>query len=244
MCTVTYIPVSNGFILTSNRDESVFRPTLKPNYYSIGQNELVFPKDEVADGTWIAGNGNGRLVCLLNGAFETHKRKEAYRKSRGKVLLESFEYKSISDFIQNADFQGIEPFTILLIDYQNGFEFKEIRWDEQELHISEIDIKKNQIWSSATLYDRENRTNREKLFENWISKYSEEREFNILDFHKQSQYENKVDNILTNRENGLKTVSVTQFIIQDEKKEMRYFDLLKKEQTIINLVNKEISEAK
>ena len=54
MCTVTYLPLENdGFILTSNRDESPMRKTIPPKKYLENGVELAYPKDQLAGGTWI-----------------------------------------------------------------------------------------------------------------------------------------------------------------------------------------------
>ena len=68
MCTVTYLPLENNqFILTSNRDESPMRRTIPPTKYDTQGVALVYPKDELAGGTWIGIREKNRLVCLLNG---------------------------------------------------------------------------------------------------------------------------------------------------------------------------------
>ena len=52
MCTVTYLPQENdGFILTSNRDESPMRKTIPPKKYVENGVELIYPKDQLAGGT-------------------------------------------------------------------------------------------------------------------------------------------------------------------------------------------------
>ena len=71
MCTVSFIPVSNEhIILTSNRDERVNRATLPPVAEVVEDTTVFFPKDEEAGGTWFAAGDNGRVCCLLNGAFK------------------------------------------------------------------------------------------------------------------------------------------------------------------------------
>ena len=63
MCTLTFIPIENdGFILTSNRDEAPGRNTIEPKRYQEGGTELLFPKDELAGGTWIGVSDKKRLV--------------------------------------------------------------------------------------------------------------------------------------------------------------------------------------
>lgn len=98
MCTVTYLPVSTGFVLTQNRDEA---PTRSPQIISKEKRfgtELLFPKDTKAGGTWIATARDGRTACLLNGAFEKHKHEPPYRLSRGLVLLDFLDGPSHSFF--------------------------------------------------------------------------------------------------------------------------------------------------
>ena len=118
MCTVTYIPLGkNEFILTSNRDESPFRKTVPPETYIENKVKLTYPKDEVAGGTWIGLSDKNRLVCLLNGGFEKHKRVTNYKMSRGIIVKQLIKVENAVDFIKNFDFKGIEPFTIVLGDW-------------------------------------------------------------------------------------------------------------------------------
>merc|ERR1711916_286128 len=75
MCTVTYLPLeNNNFIFTSNRDETPLRKTMPPKKYLENGVELTYPKDELAGVTWIGTSEKQRLVCILNGGFENHKR--------------------------------------------------------------------------------------------------------------------------------------------------------------------------
>jgi hypothetical protein len=68
MCTVTFVPVKNGFIFTSNRDEKINRPTISPKIYEDFNFKLMYPKDEKAGGTWIVSKNDGTCIVLLNGA--------------------------------------------------------------------------------------------------------------------------------------------------------------------------------
>ena len=63
MCTVTYLPLQdNGFILTSNRDEAIVRKiSLPPAKYTINNTSVFFPKDQEANGTWIATSSNNEI---------------------------------------------------------------------------------------------------------------------------------------------------------------------------------------
>ncbi|HET6244121.1 MAG: NRDE family protein [Bacteroidetes bacterium] len=226
MCTVSYIPTSAGFILTSSRDESVYRPTLAPERYFHNGNILIYPKDELAGGTWIAANNNGRMACLLNGAFENHIKKEKYEKSRGQVLLESFEYESCGTFYKNVNLIGVEPFTLLLIDKQN---FNELRWDGRQKHIKTVNPAIPEIWSSVTLYNQEAIEQRRKWFFRWIKNKIDIPGFDIAGFHSGFHGENMENDIVMKRNGGLQTLSISQIIIRKNSGHFSYIDLVKKE---------------
>ena len=70
MCTVTYVRVKGGFILTSSRDEKVYRETVRPKSYALSSQILTYPEDAIAQGTWIAHSDAKRIACILNGAFD------------------------------------------------------------------------------------------------------------------------------------------------------------------------------
>ena len=124
MCTVTFIKHKDGFSLTSNRDEQASRPTFAPQVYQEYNQNLVYPKDQKAGGTWIASSEQNVSVCLLNGAFKKHTRQLPYDRSRGQVLKERFAFKSNEDFIHHVDLNKVEPFTLLMIDHTDELDFK------------------------------------------------------------------------------------------------------------------------
>ena len=65
MCTVTYLPLpNNNFILTSNRDETPLRKTIPPKTYIENGVALIYPKDELAGGTWIGTSNKNRLFVF------------------------------------------------------------------------------------------------------------------------------------------------------------------------------------
>ena len=160
MCTVTYLPVNKReFILTSNRDEDVTRATALPIMeYKINNRTVFFPKDQQANGTWIAYDVKGYTLCLLNGAFQSHERKKAYRKSRGIMLLDFYNYCEPEDFLNQYDFTDIEPFTLIMAYSCSDTEtvlLYELKWDELKATLIKHDSSLPLIWSSTTLYTPE-----------------------------------------------------------------------------------------
>lgn len=231
MCTVSYIPQKNngGFVLTSNRDEKSFRPTKAPEIYDIEDTKICFPKDEKAGGSWIAANHLGRVCCLLNGAIVAHTKKAFYAESRGKVLTEltSSNLKPF-DFFQQKNLQEIEPFTIITIDKKEEqiYRFNEFIWDGGTAHYKELDPNKSYIWSSATLYNAEQRNLRKQWFNQFLKKINGNiTPENIFDFHSGTHIEDYSVNVVMEREGGLKTVSITQIIPEKRNYRMKYFDL-------------------
>jgi uncharacterized protein with NRDE domain len=155
MCTVTYLPLNNGnFILTSNRDETPLRKTLPPKKYEENNVELTYPKDALAGGTWIGTSNKNRLVCLLNGGFEKHQRKLPYKMSRGIIVKNILSVDNAVSYINDFDFDNIEPFTLVLVDWNINLTTYELIWDGSKKHFTKL-AQKPKIWSSSTLYTEE-----------------------------------------------------------------------------------------
>ena len=227
MCTVTYIPKkNNSFILTSNRDEAVGRTTLTPSFYDIDGTKMLFPKDAVAGGTWIGISDKSRMICLLNGGFQAHIRVDNYRISRGIVVKELLKATDLSRAIKTFNYKGIEPFTIVAIDWDGELKATEIVWDGYKAHITVLD-EKPRIWSSSTLYDDTMKSKRK----NWFSVFSKTTDWSteaLFDFHTKAGEGDAHIDLQMNR-GLLKTVSVTQVEKTEDVCTMTYHDLQREE---------------
>lgn len=227
MCTVslTFSPdKKNEFILTSNRDEAPERKTLPPSEGYHNNTKLFFPKDEVAGGTWIGVSEHKRGICLMNGGFVNHQRQEAYRLSRGVVVKDLLAAPDISAQIKNYNFFGIEPFTIVMVEWDRELSFSELVWDGKLLHNKRLPLKSH-IWSSSPLYSSEMK----KLRENWFSDFSSSKEISaegIWNFHHSAGKGDQNTDIIMDR-GFIKTKSVTQITKSSEGIKMKYQDLQK-----------------
>lgn len=227
MCTLTYVPDRDGFILTSNRDEQVNRKTaMRPLRYVHSGVKIVYPKDRQAGGTWIALAENGFVLCLLNGAFEKHVHKPPYKKSRGLVLLDFFLYGNTDQYIQQYDFTGIEPFTLLIFQYSSGGNLDEIRWDGTRMYRATLNSRVPHIWSSATLYTPDVIKEREQWFKTWIFQHPRPGSTEMLQFHRFGGTGDVKNDLLMNRDNVLKTLSITSIMLTPQGGSMIYRDLL------------------
>ena len=138
MCTLTFFPThNNGFILTSNRDESPRRETKPPDFYMEEGTRLLYPRDMQAGGTWIGVSAKQRVVCLLNGGFTAHEREAEYRMSRGIIVKDLLLAEDPLPTIDKYDFHGIEPFTVVVVDWNESLRIFELVWDLSLIHISE-----------------------------------------------------------------------------------------------------------
>ena len=211
MCTVSYIPTEDGFVLTSNRDESTGRPrSLPPQKFEHTSQSLFYPKDTLAGGTWIVTSEKVYTLCLLNGAFVKHKHEPPYKKSRGILVLEFFNYPDLNTFITEYDFTGIEPFTLLVVYFSNDVkELTELRWDGKTLHINEKHALEPHIWSSSTLYEPAIAGQRENMFADFLSKNPAPEQDEIIGFHSQKDENDPINSIVMNRNGMMRTVSTT-----------------------------------
>lgn len=221
MCTVSFVPLKKDFLLTSNRDEKIYRHTIAPKVYSENEVKLLYPKDEKAGGTWIVAREDGTTVILLNGAYINHQKKPNYRESRGVILMEIIQAKHPLFHFQEMNLENIEPF--MLIIFQDNI-LTEVKWDGNEKHIFEKSIKQPHIWSSATLYNRIQRNKRKEWFDHFCRHNNPLSVEKIRSFHTNTQSTNTEYGLVINREDKTKTVSITQILLKNSKLEMTYID--------------------
>ena len=226
MCTVTFVPVPSGFILTSSRDESTTRPTLPPAKKLHFNQYLYYPLDSKAGGSWFAVNETGRTGCILNGAFEPHHRKEYYRRSRGLILMDSFSFGTAAEFWDKIDLTDVEPFTMISHDSKDSVALYEFKWDGSDKFAAQPKADVPGIWSSVTLYDEPARNKRQKWFNDWLVKNREYDDWNILKFHSTKHGIDDSNDVVMQRGEVLKTLSITQYMNNKNAKLLRYYDLM------------------
>ncbi len=209
MCTATFLPLGDhNFIFTSSRDIPYSRKSaLAPEIYVENGVELYYPKDGEAGGTWIGTSEKKRLVCLLNGGYKDHEVQSSYRKSRGLVVKDVLEADEVYEFLKQVDLLDIEPFTLIVVDWNDTLELVEFVWTGKKKHYFNIP-KQPQIWSSSTLYDEETKKLRQEWFQSWQSMTANYTRESILNFHKTAGNGNPRQNVLMKRDGG-GTVSIS-----------------------------------
>jgi hypothetical protein len=220
MCSVSYFPVNEGFILTSNRDERAGRETISPKTYQHDNQNIVYPKDLEKGGTWIAWSENKNGICLLNGGFKKHKHLGNYSRSRGEIALERYKFEHPWDFITMVDLENVEPFTVILFDIRESVFLIELIWDGKHKHANYLDPKLMHFWCSSTLYPARLKSARRRMFEEWQQRQDEICADKILEYHN-THFNLKPEILPTNPE--VQTVSISQIIHTPQESVMRYF---------------------
>ena len=224
MCTVSDSHTNGKSIITSNRDEKVIRESaIAPKYYLINNKNIIFPKDQKAGGTWFAINEEGTVIVLLNGASEQHQLKSNYRKSRGLIVLELITSNSPILEWETLDLEGIEPFTLVLFQEKKLYQ---LRWNEIKKEAMVLDATQSHIWSSSTLYTQEIRQKRADWFLNFMDSNANLVPEDLFHFHRYTENQNQEHGLVINRNDVLKTLSITQAVIEDNKVELFYTDLI------------------
>jgi hypothetical protein len=222
MCTVSFVCSNGKIIITSNRDEQVLRPAIPPKNYLINNKKIIFPKDPKAGGTWYAIDEHANVLVLLNGASEKHQWNPPYRKSRGLILLDIIAEDSPLQSWKPIDLENIEPFTLVLFEAQKLYQ---LSWNGVEKDTIRLNEKHNYVWSSSTLYPKEIREERAEWFYQFLDTKPDINENEMFDFHRYTEEGNQQNGLVINRNDKLKTLSITQTVIEKNKVAMVHYDL-------------------
>jgi hypothetical protein len=227
MCTVSFVNNNGVVIITSNRDEQLIRPSaIAPRNYNQNGKNVIYPKDPKAGGTWFAVDADKTVLVLLNGGLVKHEAAFSYRKSRGLIALDIMYSHSPKDFWTQINLENIEPFTLVLYQEEKLYE---LIWDGFGKRMTRLDENKNHIWSSVTLYPGEIRKKRSDWFTQFLKDKSEISPQDMFRFHRNTQDDDTENGLVINRQDILKTLSITQVTIEQNKGIMRHYDLINAE---------------
>jgi uncharacterized protein with NRDE domain len=228
MCTVSFVINNGKIIITSNRDEQIIRPNaVAPEFYTINNKKILFPKDAKAGGTWFAVNQNGNTIVLLNGAKEKHQFKsDYYQKSRGLIVLDLISSDNILEAWNKISLEKVEPFTLVV--YENKALFQ-LQWNEIQKDRIKLEISDKHIWSSSTLYSKKIREQRSSWFYEFVKTKNNITETDLYNFHSNTEIDNSEYGLIINRNNLLKTISISQVVIEDNNLTFDYHDLTNQE---------------
>jgi hypothetical protein len=159
----------------------------------------------------------------LNGAADKHEHCPPYNRSRGLVVLEILAAANPFLQWQSIDLNNVEPFTIVLFQQKKLYQ---LRWNGIDKSTENLAIDKNHIWSSSTLYNSEIRRKRASWFFDFVAGKNKISSEDLLNFHENTHSENSENGLVINRNNVLKTLSITQSIVSENQITLRHKDLL------------------
>ena len=233
MCTVSFIPVRDNFVITSNRDEKTSRKNaIRPGLSIYNGRKLFYPKDGDAGGTWIVMKENGDAAVLLNRAFICHTAEPPYRLSRGIILLDIISTERPSLTFTKIDLKDIEPFTLVILENNCLYEF---RWDGTEKYCKQLSINRGYIWSSFTLYDGFAVKKREQWFASFLNNYPTPTQQDVINFHRFTGDGDKQNDLMMTRDGMYRTVSITSILLTKDRASMKYLDIKKENKSEVNI---------
>ena len=92
-----------------------------------------------------------------------------------------------------------------------------------------LNANENYIWSSSTLYSQNVRRQRAKWFTEFIENNSSLNEESMMHFHRYTMSENTEFGLVINRNDLLKTLSITQMVIENNRLSLTHVDLQNEE---------------
>src|SRR6516164_320983 len=117
MCTVSFLPKSQGFYLAMNRDEKRVRLAgLAPMVVELEAHRAVFPR-EPTGGTWISTNDAGVCLALINWHRIGRKPKNGIL-SRGEVVRELAGKSTVDELaaaVNQLPVRKLRPFRLIAI---------------------------------------------------------------------------------------------------------------------------------
>jgi hypothetical protein len=167
MCTLTFIPKPQGYLLGMNRDERLTRElALPPVAIAISNLHAAYPR-ESGGGTWIGSNSAGITFALLNQNPGPHA--QVKERSRGEIipsLLGSLRFPGAIRRFQSIDLQGMLPFVLVGI-FPAEQVISQCRWDGRELEFVRIGWDVRHWFSSGVSDEMARKLRGNTCYEAW-----------------------------------------------------------------------------
>jgi hypothetical protein len=124
--------------------------------------------------------------------------------------------------MRKLDLNGIEPFTMIIMDEQSLFEF---RWDGDMRYVVKKDPGSPHIWSSSTLYSPAMQSRRSDWFYHKLWNNDNYSLSLAKEIHRSGDIGDPRQNFIMNRDNLVRTVSISH-VEMNGKDPIFHFDLL------------------
>lgn len=155
MCTVSVVPIRDGFRIGCNRDERLTRPRAeRPKTRSAGDMKAVWPRDPLSGGTWIGANDAGLAMVILNRAPRRRTVATPRPRSRGTIIPTLLHSRRIESAIEAASVLPaweFEPFTLVVLQ---GRDLGVITNGGERMSLRRDVLSKPIVFTSSSLGDR------------------------------------------------------------------------------------------
>jgi len=167
MCTLTFIPKPNGYLLGMNRDERLTRElALSPVPITTASLSAVYPR-ESGGGTWIGSNAAGITFALLN--QNPGPQASVKERSRGEIipaLMESAHFSEAMRRFQQTDLRRLLPFVLVGIFPAEQI-ISQCQWDGNELKFLRIGWDVRHWFSSGVSDEMARKVRGSTCYEAW-----------------------------------------------------------------------------
>jgi hypothetical protein len=166
MCTLTFIPKPQGYLLGMNRDEQLTRGPAFPPVAVESELPAVYPR-ESGGGTWIGSNAAGITFALLN--QNPGPNAPPKQRSRGEiipVLLESSRFPEAMRRLQQMDLHGVLPFLLAGLFPAEQI-ISQCRWDGSRLQFFRIGWDVRHWFSSGVSDEMARKVRGSTCYEAW-----------------------------------------------------------------------------
>ena len=117
MCSVSFLPREDGFVLAMNRDERLSRVSaLPPEVFERNELAMLYPR-ELSGGTWIGVNSAGMAFSLINW-YSQPDCAFGNPVSRGEVvraLLKARNCRAAASLLHELPLKRMNPFRLMIV---------------------------------------------------------------------------------------------------------------------------------
>jgi hypothetical protein len=166
MCTITIVPLRDGFRLACNRDEQRRRAEAQPpRTHSLQHRTAIFPVDPLGPGTWVGVNDAGLAAALLNRTVASTRPAGLALRSRGLIipaLLASASLAHAIDMGAAMNPHDFDPFRLVLAQHTKAVVLAS---DGLGVSLDTLDLSTPIMLTSSSLGDALVDTPRRALFD-------------------------------------------------------------------------------
>ena len=221
MCTVSFLPNTQGFYLAMNRDEKLDRfAALAPRIVDTESRRAVFPR-EPTGGTWISANDAGVCLALINWHRVAREPKHDVL-SRGEVvraLAAKSSADEIADRVGKLPLRKLRPFRLITI-VPSERHVIEWRWNLERLTMRDHQWQR-QHWFSSGLDEERAELERQRVCDAAHDQQSARNLAWLRQLHRSHAPKRGPFSICMHRPDAT-TVSYTEVAVSRQRATMRY----------------------